>query len=311
MDIEANDLFLFARIVEEGSLSRAAGRLSLPKSTVSRRLAALETRLGERLLRRTTRKLFLTDLGVAVLEHARRVVDDVQAATSLAHSRQLEPSGRLRVTMPGDLANLRLAPFLAEFVMRHPAIVLEVDLSARFVDLIAENFDLAIRIGPLRDDATLAARPVLESFAALYASPVYVTRKGQPADPDALLQHETLQILGRTGEPLRWVLRRGDSRWEAVPQGRATVNSPEVLMRMALRGAGIALVDMSFAEPYVASGELVRVLPDWTFPPVTAWAVFPGRRLMPASTRAFLDELAASCATASVAQRGTTRDSET
>ena len=118
MNLEPNDLLLFARVVDEGSFSRAAERLGLPKSTVSRRVAALEAQLGERLLLRTTRKLTVTDFGLAVLEHAHHVVEDVAAAASLAQNRQIEPSGRLRVTMPGDLANLVLAPLLAEFVLR-------------------------------------------------------------------------------------------------------------------------------------------------------------------------------------------------
>src|SRR6476661_1825812 len=121
MNLEPNDLLLFARVVDEGSFSRAAERLSLPKSTVSRRVAALEAQLGERLLLRTTRKLTVTDFGLAVLEHAHHVAEDVAAATSLAHNRQIEPSGRLRVTMPGDLANVVLAPLLAAFVLRYPA----------------------------------------------------------------------------------------------------------------------------------------------------------------------------------------------
>jgi DNA-binding transcriptional LysR family regulator len=147
MNLEPNDLHLFARVVDEGSFTRAAGRLGLPKSTVSRRVAALEMELGERLLLRTTRKLTVTDFGLAVLEHAHHVVEDVAAATSLAQSRQIEPSGRLRVTMPSDLASIVLAPLLAQFVLKYPAIKLEVDLSARFVDLIGENFDVAIRMG--------------------------------------------------------------------------------------------------------------------------------------------------------------------
>ena len=181
MDLEPNDLLLFARVVDEGSFTRAAQRVSLPKSTVSRRIAALETQLGERLLLRTTRKLSVTDLGHAVLEHARRVAEDVQAAAAVAHHRQIEPSGRLRVTMPADLANLLLAPLLAEFVARYPAITLEVDLSARFVDLISENFDLAIRPGDLQDDATLAARRIAVFGSALYAAPAYIKRRGQPS----------------------------------------------------------------------------------------------------------------------------------
>jgi DNA-binding transcriptional LysR family regulator len=293
MNLEPNDLVLFARVVDEGSFSRAADRLGYPKSTVSRRVAALETQLGEQLLRRTTRKLTVTDFGRAVLEHAHHVVEDVAAAESLAQHRQVQPSGRLRVTMPSDMANLVLAPMLTEFVLNYPAVTLEVDLSARFVDLIAENFDVAIRMGELRDDATLAARRIASFTSSLYAAPSYVARRGVPAEPEALMEHDALRVLARTGDPQVWTLVRGEARWEGIPPGRATANSPELLMRMALGGAGIAMIHDPFAVPYLERGELVQVLPDWSAPPVAASAVFPGRRLMPAHARAFVEALVA------------------
>jgi DNA-binding transcriptional LysR family regulator len=293
MKIEPNDLLLYARVVEEGSFSRAAQRVGLPKSTVSRRVAALEAQLGERLLLRTTRQLKVTDFGHGVLAHARQVADEVEAATSLAQQRQVEPSGRLRVSMPSDFANVVLGALLAEFVQRYPAISLEIDLSPRRVDLIGENFDLALRMGELPDDATLAARRIAVFSNGLYAAPEYLKRRGKPAEPDALMAHDTLRLLKRDGEPAAWVLTRGDSRWEGVPPGRATLNSPEIMLRLARLGAGIASVADHFAEPYVRAGELMPVLDDWSLPAAAAWAVFPGRRLMPARTRVFLDALQA------------------
>src|SRR5258708_9743795 len=217
MDLAPNDLLLFARVVDEGSFSRAAERLSLPKATVSRRVAALEAKLGERLLLRTTRKLPLTDFGLAVLEHARHVVEDVAAAASLAHNRQLEPSGRLRVTMPGDIGNLLLASVLAEFVLKYPAIALEVDLSARFVDLIGENFDVAIRMGDLRDDASLAARHLSAFTRSLYAAPAYIARRGTPSEPEALMEHDALRILSPAGDPMPSFLNPAEHRWDGIP----------------------------------------------------------------------------------------------
>jgi DNA-binding transcriptional LysR family regulator len=293
MNLQPNDLLLFARVVDEGSFSRAAERLGVPKSTVSRRVSALESQLGERLLLRTTRKLTVTDFGLAVLEHAHHVVEDVTAAASLAQNRQVEPSGRLRVSMPGDMANLVLVPMLAEFVLKYPAISLELDLSARFVDLIGENFDVAIRAGDLRDDASLAARRMAVFTVGLYAAPAYLARRGAPSEPEALMEHDALRVLSRTGDAMPWILYRGEQRWQGIPPGRATANSPEVLMRLALNGLGITVVNDHFASPYLQRGELVQVLPDWHLPPVSAWAVFPGRRLMPARTRVFLDMLAA------------------
>ena len=291
MKIEANDLLLFAKVVDEGSFNRAAERLGLPKSTVSRRVALLETALGERLLLRTTRKLHVTDFGASVLEHAHQVASEVESATSLAHHRQLEPAGRLRISMPHDLAADLLAPMLARFAIDYPAVTLEMDLSARRVDLIGENFDLAIRIGDVLDDTSLAARKVAHFTEGLYASPDYLARRGMPSTPEQLPQHDALLILARTGKPLPWRLLRGQEVWEGAVPARAVVNSPGVLLRMACSGVGIVSMADEFIEPYLRSGQLLPVLPDWHLPEVAAWAVFPGRRLMPRRTRVFLDAL--------------------
>jgi DNA-binding transcriptional LysR family regulator len=293
MSLEANDLMLFARVADEGSFSRAAERVGLPKSTVSRRLAALEAQLGERLLLRTTRKLTVTDFGHSVLEHAHQVLAEVEAAAQLAQHRQVEPSGRLRLSMPADFANVVLGEFMNDFLARYPAITLELDLSPRRVDLIGENFDVAIRMGDLPDDASLAARRLAVMQVGLYASPDYLARRGEPSEPEALMEHDALHILTRNGEPAVWTLQRGDAQWRGSPPPRATANSPEMLIRMARAGAGITVVSSHFATHDVRSGELVPVLPDWSLPDVTAWAVFPGRRLMPARTRVLLEGMAA------------------
>ena len=295
MNIEPNDLLLFARVVDAHSFSRAAEQLGLPKSTVSRRVAGLETQLGERLLLRTTRKLTLTDFGHTVLEHAQQIVAEVDAASSLAQHRQAQPSGRLRVTMPADLAALMLAPMLADFVGQYPAISLELDLTPRRVDLIGENMDLAIRMGDLPDDASLAARRLAVFTSGLYAAPSYLARLGHPPEPEALMEHDALHLLSRNGDPAPWVLAHTHdaASWEGIPPARATANSPDLLMRLALAGAGIALIHDHFAEAHVREGRLTPVLPDWRPPAMPAWAVFPGRRLMPARTRVFLDALQA------------------
>ncbi len=291
MELEPNDLLLFARIVNEGSFSRAAERIGVPKSTLSRRLSTLESQLGQQLILRTTRKLTVTDFGNSVLAHAQQVTSEVEATLALAQHYQLEPSGRLRVSIPGDFANLVLGPVLERFIAQYPAISLELDLSPRRVDLIGENFDVAIRMGNLPDDASLAARSLAVFSMGLYASPNYLKLRGMPTEPEALMEHDTLRLLARNGEPMPWVLTRDDVHWEGIPPGRATANSPELLMRLARSGAGIAMLSEHFVEPYVGSGELVQVLADWRLPTVTAWAVFPGRRLMPSRTRVFLDTL--------------------
>lgn len=291
MKLEPNDLLLFARVVDDGSFSRAAEHLKMPKSTLSRRMAALESQLGERLLLRTTRKLTVTDFGNAVLSHAHQVTTEVEATLALTQHRQAEPSGRLRISMPGDFANDVLGPLIAEFITKYQAISLEVDISPRRVDLIGENFDLAIRMGDLPDDASLAAKRVAVFSVGMYASPDYLARRGVPSEPEALMEHDALHLLARNGEPVPWILKRAEERWHGIPPGRATANSPALLIRLALSGTGIAILADHVAAPHVKGGELVQVLADWELPTVTAWAVFPGRRLMPARTRAFLDAL--------------------
>ena len=288
---DANDLLIFARVAEAGSFSRAAERMGMPKSSISRRITLLEERLGERLMLRTTRRLALTEFGLQLLVHARQVAEEVDAAAALAEHRQERPSGRLRVTMPGDFANLLLVDMLPAFAARYPAVSLDLDLSPRRADLLAENFDLAIRMGTLPDDTLLAARRVAEMSGSLYAAPSYLAARGEPGTPEDLAQHEALRLLGRDGEAVAWTLISGSRRWEGVPPGRTTANSPELLMKFALAGAGIAAVPDYLAASYVRSGALRRVLPEWCLPTNTAWAVFPGRRLMPAKTRAFIDML--------------------
>jgi DNA-binding transcriptional LysR family regulator len=295
--IEPNDLLLFARVVEAGSFSRAAERVRLPKSTVSRRIAHLEKELGERLLQRTTRKLSVTEFGMSLLDHARHVAEEVEGAAALAMHRQARPSGRLRVSMPGDFASIALSGMLARFVREHPAIQLELDLSPRRVDLVGESVDLAIRMGALEDDAQLAARRLAVFEVGLYASSAYLAAHGEPVAPEALAQMHGLLVLARSGDPLPWSLQRGDEAWQGLPEQRTVANSPDLLMRMAVQGAGVAAVATYFAEQHVHRGELVRLLPQWCLAAAPAWAVFPGRRLMPAKTRVFLDALASELST--------------
>jgi DNA-binding transcriptional LysR family regulator len=291
--VDPNDLLIFARVAELGSFSRAAERLGLPKSTVSRRLAALEQRMGERLLLRTTRRQTLTEFGLQLLEHARQVVAEVDAVSALREQRQAAPSGRLRVSMPSDFANLLLAESLAAFMALHPAITLELDLSPRRVDLLGEGFDVAVRMGDLPDDALLVASKLTVMSQGLYASPDYLAAHGDPRQPDDLGRHTAVRLLRGNGEPAGWTLVQDGQRWDGVPPGRLNANSPEMLMRLARAGAGIAALPDGFAQPDVREGALRRVLPAWHLPSNTAWAVYPGRKLMPAKTHAFVDMLQA------------------
>ena len=293
MSLDADDLLMFAKVMEAWSLTQAAERLRLPKSTVSRRLSALEQRLGEKLLQRSTRRLTLTDFGQGVLEHARAVALEVDGALALALHRQQRPRGRLRVSMPSDLARLVLSNAIASFAREYPEVQLELDLSPRRVDLIAEGFDLALRIGPLNADSLLAARRLTVLSTGLYASPAYLLAHGEPQLPEGLTSMHGLMIRSRGGEPMPWDLVRGDEVFSALPDSRTLANAPDMLLLLAKAGVGIAAVDQHMAGPLVASGELVAVLPDWQLRTIDCWAVFPERKLMPLKTRVFIEAMGA------------------
>lgn len=293
MSIDANDLLLFARVVDAGSFSRAAELMHLQKSTVSRRIAELENQVGERLLHRTTRKLVLTDFGISLLIHARQVGLEVEAADAVILHRQSVPSGRLRVSAPRDFTCAFFANSIPAFMERYPSIRLELDVSPRRVDLLGEGFDLAIRAGDLQDDAYLIARRITLLTIGLYAAPSYLSKYGWPAHPDQLSQHKTLCVLSQRGEPDKWVLTRSGAgvseKWQAVPTAAVHVNSPELLGQLTSQGLGIAVMPDRYAQFYLNSGALIRVLPEWSAPTITVWAMTPGRKLMPVKTRVFLE----------------------
>ena len=292
MSLDANDLILFAQVIDAGSFSRAAERTGLPKSTLSRRITQLETRLGERLLTRSTRRLAITEFGERILEHARRLLEETEAASAMALHRHGVPRGVLRVSMPPDFVELDLTPFLLQFAASYPEVRLELDLSPRRVDLLAERFDLAVRIASrLPDDSTLVARKLCELQNGLYASPAYLARYGTPQQPPDLLKHIGLGLIGGNGDALPWRLSRGAENWEGMPDGPLAANSPRLQRELAGHGMGIVGIDSRFAQPWVEQGLLQRVLPDWSLPTVTIWCVTPGRRLLPARTSAFIEML--------------------
>lgn len=294
MSLDANDLILFAHIMNAGSFSRAAERTGLPKSTLSRRISLLETRLGERLVTRSTRRLAITEFGERILDHARRLLEETEAASAMVLHRQEIPRGVLRVSLPPDFAELDLTPFLIQFAASYPEVRLELDLSPRRVDLLAERFDLAIRIASrLPDDSTLVARKLCELHNGLYASPAYLKHFGTPATPAELPAHIGLRLIGGNGETVPWRLTRGSELCEQTLDGPLAVNSPGLLRDLAIHGMGIvALVDR-FADKWIEQGMLKRILPEWTLPTVTIWCVMPGRRLTPARTTAFIEMLRA------------------
>ncbi len=290
-NISADDYILFAAIVERESMVRAAEHLGMPKATVSRRLTNLEAALGQRLLLRTTRRLTLTEFGQEFLDHCRRVAEEVATTEDFVRSQEVQPRGRLRVSMPGDYARQNFSRAIATFIDMYPEVQLDLDLTSRRVDLIGERFDLAIRMGALENDATLVARKIDELSFGLYASPIYLALHHEPKHPDDLEHHAAVRLLSGRGSAVPWKLMRGKAVWEGVPPGRLALNSPDVIQQLLLDGAGIGALPDRFVTEDVRLKRLVRVLPEWRLPPVPAWAVMPMRRYLPAKTRALLAHL--------------------
>ena len=290
-NISADDYILFATIADQESMVRAAEHLGMPKATVSRRLTNLEAALGQRLLLRTTRRLTLTEFGQEFLDHCRRVAEEVATAQDFVRSHDVQPHGRLRISMPDDYAKHNLSRALATFIEAYPEIQLDLDLSSRLVDLIGERFDLAIRMGNLENDSTLVARKIDEQHFGLYASPIYLSLHPSPKHPDELLQHVAVRLLSDHGDSIPWKLSRGKTLWEGVPSGRLALNSIGLIQQFLLDGAGIGALPDRFAQEHVNMKRLVRILPEWCLPSVPAWAVMPMRRYLPAKTRAFIEHL--------------------
>ncbi len=289
--IDPNDLMMFAYVAQHGSFKNAAEQTGIPHSTISRRVMLLEEQLGEKLLHRTTRKISFTEFGRAMLAHAEQVAAEIEAASELIQGRASEPCGHLRISIPTDFTSDMLGALLTRFTAAYPRISFDIDVSRRRVDLIAENFDLAIRIGDLEDDATLVARRIGRIEMGLYASPDYVEKQGCPEHPDALATHDLLHLTQRLGEPMHLKLVCEKGEWTGNPARRITANSPGVLMHMAICGAGIAPLADHFAAESVRSGLLVRVLEDWRQSQIPIWAIMPGRRLVPLRVQLFIEAL--------------------
>lgn len=290
-NISADDYILFAAIVEQGGMARAAEYLCMPKATVSRRLMNLEAVLGQRLLLRTTRRFTLTDFGQEFLDHCRRIAEEISTTQDFLRSRDVQPRGHLRVSMPGNYARYYFSRAIFTFIETYPEIQLDLDLTSRRVDLIGERFDLAIRIGVLDDDSTLVARKINELHLGLYASPVYLAHHAAPRHPDELEHHTAVRLLSARGSAVPLRLIRGKDVWENVPSGRLTLNSPDMIQQLLLSGAGIGVLPNYSVTNAVRQQRLVRILPEWQLPAVPAWAVMPMRRYLPAKTRAFLTHL--------------------
>ena len=288
--MDLNRITVFVRVVEAGSFTGAAAVLGLRKSSASRSVAALEADLGIRLLQRTTRKLSLTDAGRAFYDRARDALAGLDEARNAVSSLGAAPRGLVRITAPVDLA-ADLAAVTTVFLRAHPDVRVETLLTARYVDLVKEGFDLAIRAGSLAD-SSLLARKLGESEFGLFASPAYLDAAGRPRRLADLARHEC--VLYRAGSATaRWRLSgpRGDE--EVSVRGRVDTDELAFVRAMVLAGFGIALVPVStMIRPLVASGVLERVLPRYALRGAVVHIVWPSRRFEPAAVALFREALA-------------------
>ena len=286
------EMAVFARVVGAGSLSAAARELGLSPALVSRRLAALESRLGVRLINRTTRSLHLTDDGATYYEACARVLADIEEADATVSAGRVEPRGTLRVALPASFGLQHIAPLIPRFAERYPQVQLALSLSDRTVNLIEEGFDLAVRIAHL-EDSSLTARKLAPNRRVVCASPAYLARHGTPRTPDELARHNCLTT---TDFAMNWDYKGPDGKPGSVRvTGRYACDSWEVLREWARAGLGVALKSTWDVHRLLAEGSLVEVCPGYTFhSDVAIYAVYPSRRFLPAKTRVFIEFLAES-----------------
>jgi DNA-binding transcriptional LysR family regulator len=282
--VDLNDAALFVRVVRAASFSAAAKEIGVPVSTVSRRVARLETALGARLLERTTRRLRLTDVGRTYAAHAERAVDDLSAGRDRVRALDVVPRGRVRLTAPVGLGRM-LVDALAPYLAANPAVHVEIDLSERKVDLLDEGIDIALRAGPV-DTPDFVGRQLFQSSRGLYASAAYLARRGRPRKLADLAAHDAIAM--RTSDRgAVWELFEGRRRHRVAFAPRLIVNEM-MAMRAAVRaGAGIALL------PEPETQDLVRVLPALSGERAGMWLLYPAHRSTTAAVRSCVEHLLA------------------
>ncbi|WP_323118665.1 LysR family transcriptional regulator [Burkholderia alba] len=277
---------VFVSVVEAGSLTAAAERHGISAAMAGKHVKALETRLGTRLLTRTTRTQSLTEIGREYYERCRQVLSDVRSADSLAEAMAAAPRGVLKVTAPLTYGVEVFAPAVTAYLDACPEVALELDLSNRMVDLVEEGFDAAIRIGPLADSG-LVARPLAPYRVCACASPAYLARAGTPRTPADLARHECLGLLHR-GKEGGWRFDPSPDA-TAVPRGRFRANSGQALREAALQGFGIVMQPEALLAKEIASGALVPVLDAYMPKPSIVHLLYPRDRRATPKLTSFVD----------------------
>lgn len=286
---EIEDMRTFVEVVEAGGFSRAADRLGVSKSIVSRRIARLEAELGGRLLSRTTRGVSPSEAGLEFKASAERILLELQEAEDAVAQRSGDVAGRLRVSVPLAFGVRHVAPVLAELLARHRRLSIDAVYTDRLVDLIAERFDAAVRLGVLTD-STLVARRIAPIRAAVVASPGYLAEHGRPKTPDDLRAHQCLIYTG-TRQPQQWRFRAG-KRWLSIRvDGRIHSDNGESIATAAIGGLGIAMVPTFLVASAIESRALEPLLADYPVPEAGLYLVRPPGAHVPAKVRALIDAM--------------------
>lgn len=281
----------FARVAETGSFSEAARRLNSSKSVVSRQVAALEAELGARLFQRSTRALALTEAGRGYFSQVVRILADIDEANQSVSHLQAAPRGRLRVNAAMSFGIRHLAPAIPDFLARCPEVEIDLTLNDRFVDLVDEGYDMAVRIGHLID-SSLVARKLAPFRRVVCASPAYLAARGRPATPDEIAAHDCLCYSNiPVGD--EWTFTAADGRpWPVEVKGRLRVNNGDALRIAALEGLGLACLPSFIVGEDLRAGTLVTVLDDAVHQSGGIYAVYPHARHLSPKVRAFIDFLA-------------------
>lgn len=286
------DIAVFVRVVERGSFTLAADELELSRAVVSKYLTRLEERLGARLLHRTTRRLALTEAGAALFEASRGAIERIEEAEAAIARFQSAPRGRLRVSAPMSFGILHLGPAIADFAREYPGVTLDIRLDDRFVNLVEEGVDVAVRIGVLTD-SSLVARKLGATRAVACASPAYLAEHGEPATPEELAGHDCL-IYSYLANANVWRFLARDGREIPVAvSGSLRINNGIVLAEAAIAGRGVLVSPSFYVAPMLRDGRLKRVLAGYRLPELGIYAVYPQKAHVPPKVRVFIDYLAA------------------
>ena len=288
---DLNEALMFVTVVERGSFTAAARVLGVPKATLSRKVQALEDRLGARLLKRTTRRLGLTESGQVYYEHCARVPRVLEDAEAAVIQLSGTPRGWLRVTAPYTLGAQIIVPLVPEFMARYPDVRIDMHLSNEVVDLVASDLDLALRVGSLAD-SSLVARQLGKYSTHVFASPDYLARYGEPLLPADVVHHRALALsTHRHHGRFTWTLSDGTRSEELSIAPVLVMNEPSALRNAALAGLGLTMLPDRLALPHEQDGTLLRLLTVWAGPVAELNAVFPRDRVLPPKVRAFIDFL--------------------